>query len=145
MSSVSLADFPAKARKENDESHNALRDLIEQFTLAVTQIHFPTTVIAAAINDVVAVTIEVADANDVRMLFGDNVAQRVQVDVSGSAAGATLSADGVTFGASAIVTFNKGQATVYMTGTGAGTVIGTLVDVDGTGLTLGAVCTVTLS
>lgn len=145
MTSISLADFPSKARKETDESHNATLDMIEQFTLMVAAINFPVTVIAAALNSTTEVLVEIQDANDVRMLFGDNVVKRVQVNASGTSPGAAVSADGITFGASAILTFNKGQATVYMQGTTAGTVIGTLADVDGSGLTLGAVATVTLS
>jgi hypothetical protein len=144
--STSLLDFPSKARKETDESHNATRCMIEQFTLMVAAINFPTTAIAAALNSTTAVTIEVQDANDVRMIFGENVVKRVQVDENGGTSpGAAVSADGVTFGASAIVSFDKGLGTVYMQGTTAGTVIGTLVDIDGSGLTLGGDATVTLS
>jgi hypothetical protein len=145
MSSISLADFPSKARKETDESHNATLEMIRQFGLMVAAINFPVTAIAAALNSTTAVLVEVQDANDVRMLFGDNTVKRVQVNASGTSPGASVSADGVTFGASAVLTFDRGQATVYMKGTTAGTVIGTLVDIDGSGLTLGANATVTLS
>jgi len=146
MTSISLAEFPSKARKETDEHHNAVHDMIQQFTLMVAAINFPVTAIAAALNSTTAVTVEIQDANDVRMLFGDNIVKRVQVDENGGTSGAPeVSADNVTFGASAIVTFNKGLATVYLKGTTAGTVIGQLVDVDASGLTLGADVTVTLS
>jgi len=144
--SISLLDFPSKARKETDESHDATIEMINQFVLMVAAINFPTTAIAAGLNSTTAVTIEIQDANDVRMLFGDNVVKRVQVDENGGSSGApAVSADNVTFGASAIVSFDRGLATVYMQGTTAGTVIGTLVDVDASGLTLGGDATVTLS
>jgi hypothetical protein len=144
--SISLADFPSKARKESDESHNATLEMITQFTLMVAAINFPVTAIAAGLNSTTAVLVQVQDANDVRMLFGDNVVKRVQVDENGGTSpGAEVSADNVTFGADAIVTFDRGQATVYLKGTTAGTVIGTLVDVDVSGLTLGGDVTVTLS
>ena len=113
-----------------------------------TQIIFPTTAIAPAGGELgpTPVTIHLADDNDHRMYFGDNVAKRVQVDENGGgAAGAAVSADGITFGASAVVEFEKGVATVYTIATGTGTVVCSLVDVDSTGLTLGGDATVTYS
>lgn len=146
MSDLLLADMPPKGRKENDETIDAVRAMIEQFALMVAAINFPTTAVAGAIGDAVPVLIETQDANDVRMLFGDNAAGRVQVDLNGgTAATPELSADQVTWGASATVEFTRGQAVVYARGSAAGTIVLTLVDVAGSGLTLGGDATVTLS
>jgi hypothetical protein len=145
--SVLLADFPKAARKETEETHSAVKDMIEQFTLMVAQIDFPVTAITPAAGALsTTFVVQLRDANDVRMLFGDNAAGRVQVDENGgTAANAELSADGVTWGTSIVVSFKRGQATVYARATGVGTVIGTLVDVDATGLVLGGDATVTFS
>ena len=146
--SVLLANFPKAARRETEEEHDAVKDMIEQFTLMVSQIVFPVTAIAPTAGLLLTTfVVELADANDVRMLFGDNVTSRIQVDENaGTAAGKELSGDGINWGvADIIVPFKRGQGTVYARATATGTVIATLVDVDGTGLTLGGDATVTFS
>jgi hypothetical protein len=145
--SVLLADFPKRARKETEESHDATRLMIEQFALMTTQIQFPVTAITPDAG-LLTTTVEInlTDTNDIKMLFGENTAGRVQVDNNGgSAAGIEVSADGETWGTSAVVSFTKGVATVYSRATGTGTHVLTLVDVDVTGLTLGGDATVTYS
>jgi hypothetical protein len=145
--SVLLADYPKAARRETEEEHSAVKDMIEQFTLMVAQIDFPITATAPAAGVLTAtVIVQARDANDVRSLFGDNVAGRVQVDANGGgAAGDEISADGVNWGATAILSFKRGEATLYARATGTGTQISTLVDIDGTGLTLGGDNTITYS
>ena len=144
--SVLSAELPGVARKENDETLQALSDMILQFAELVDQIEFPTTVFApdagVLTQDVIC---EVRDANDKRMFFGENVVKRVQVDVTGNAAGrGVLDADGNSV-ITLIASFAKGQLTFVAVATGTGTVILTLTDVDSSGLTLGGAATVTFS
>ncbi len=146
--SVLLVDYPKAARRETEEEHDALRDAIEQFTLMTTQIDFPVTALGPAAGVLLAtLTVQLRDSNDIRVHCGDNGATRVQVDEnSGSAAGAELSGDGVNFAAAdVIIPFKRGEGTVFFRATGTGTVIATLVDIDGSGLTLGGDATVTFS
>lgn len=144
--SVLSTELPSAARKENDETLQALSDMILQFAELVDQIEFPTTTFApdadVLTQDVIC---EVRDANDKRMFFGENVVKRVQVDVTGNAAGrGVLDADGNSV-ITLIASFAKGQLTFVAVATGTGTVILTLTDVDSSGLTLGGAATVTFS
>jgi hypothetical protein len=148
MTATLLANYPATGRKETDEHHGVVRALIDQFVLLTKQIIFPTTAINPTAG-LLAADAEVitADLNDIKMLFGANVARRVQVDVDGgsTAAGAEISTDGVNWGATAYPEFVDGSATVMARATGVGTVILVLTDVDGSGLTLGGNATITFS
>jgi len=133
-------------RKETDEVIQAIKDCMAQFEAMVDQIHFPVTAIGPAASVLTSeVAVEVADANDVKALFGDNVVRRVQVDLTGTAVGREISADGVTYGSSIVLVFEKGAATVHVRATAAGTAILALTDVDSSGLTLGGNATVTFS
>lgn len=144
--SVLQTELPSAARKENDETLQALSDMIAQFAEMVDQIEFPTTAFGPAGGELAQdVLCEVRDVNDKRMIFGENVVKRIQVDVTGNAAnGAVLDADGnpVT---TLIQAFAKGQTTFQAIATGTGTVILTMTDVDSSGLTIGGAATVTFS
>lgn len=146
LTSVLSTELPSAGRKENDETIQALSDMILQFAELVDQIEFPTTAFGPAggvlTQDVVC---EVRDANDKRMIFGENVVKRIQVDITGSAAGAgVLDADGNSV-TTLIASFAKGQLTFTAVATATGTVILTMTDVDSSGLTLGGAATVTFS
>ena len=148
MGSVLLSDFPKAARRETETSHDALRDMIQQFTDMVTQIHFPLASSAPTAGLLTTtLAIEIADANDVKALFGDNAAGKVQVDITGgTAAGATVTgSDGVADGTAVEVLFDKGAGSVIVTATGTGTVILGLTDSGGSGLAVTDTITVTFS
>ena len=149
--SVLLSELPSAGRKENDETLEAIKDMISQFAAMVTQVEFPTTAIAAGAGEETPVPIEVRDANDIRSLFGENAIKRVTVAPSGTAANPEISLDGgltwQPFTAATSVFFKKGLATplVREAAGGTGTIILTLGDPDSTGLTLGGAATVTIS
>lgn len=146
--SVLVSELPGVARRENDETLQTIRDTIEQFVLMVSQVEYPTLAFAPLAGDfsAVAVPIEVRDVNDIRMLFGEGVIKRIQVDASGTAPNGLVgpTAKGP-FAASTNIFFKRGRGVVWGIATGAGTLACTLVDVDATGLILGADAVITFS
>jgi len=144
MNSVKLP-LPV-GRKETDEVLEALADLIADRQDSVTQAAFVADFAPAAGVLAGTTTVTLQDANDVRSRFGDNVNRRVQVGVTGgTATGREISADGVTFGATADVSYVKGVATVYYRATGTGTIVMGLTALDGSTLTHTDTLTITLS
>lgn len=144
--SVLSSEFPKAARRETEETHAALKDMIDQFTAMVSDITFVSTTIAPAGGLLEATaTLELRDGNGIKILFGDNAAKRVQLDVTGNAAGGVFVDDEGNEVTSGNVRFVKGEAVVTAKATGTGTVILTLTDVDSTGLSLGGAATITFS
>jgi hypothetical protein len=148
IQSVDQRTFSTKARRETDESHQILLDVLEQARLNCTQIIFP----AAAVNPTAGllstpVNVDVADANSVRQLLGDNRVKRARVNITGgTATGKLLTNDeGGTGGTNLIVEFRKGRAIVTVSATSTGTVTLSLTDVDSSGLTVTDTVTVTFS
>jgi len=145
-SSVLLTKFPKAGRRETDPVHQCLKDVIAQFALLTSQVHFPEAA-ASGPKEGVTVVIEAADANDVKMLFGDNKVKRVTVSVTGgTATGETITNEkGEAHATDIICGLYKGAGAVLVKATGAGTVTLALADTDTTGVTVTDTITVTLA
>lgn len=151
--SVLVSELPKAGRKENDESLEAMKDMIRQFAALVAQVEFDAAAPATgdAAGDAVRLDLLAEDANDVRILFAEQRIKRVRLvyDAASTATGVTIKnskGESITAELEKIdAWFEKGLAWVTVEATGAGTVVLTLEDVDSAGVVVTDTHTVTFS